>query len=191
MLRIENAHLFSWKLSWFSIFWKLPIVKIGNFSVWKIVEWIMTEPKIKELQRRIQLQIMKSEWDFSGFEFSNLKDNTVARIEWILLDPLWFRFVPKTVGKSKPSLYIGWNIPEHVDSEEGDDLESAGIIMQLTSDSWYEFKLGDARIKLDKGSIYLFNHGLQHAVGLSSSYEEWLNKWAKPFLALVGSVEKK
>ena len=88
---------------------------------------------------------MKSEWDFSGFEFSNLKDTTVARIEWILLDPLWFRFVPKTVGKSKPSLYIGWNIPEHVDSEEGDDLESAGIIMQLTSDSWYEFKLGDAR----------------------------------------------
>ena len=49
----------------------------------------------------------------------------------------------------------------------------------------------DIVIKLDKGSIYLFNHGLQHAVGLSSSYEEWLNKWAKPFLALVGSVEEK
>ncbi len=189
MLTVNSSNLLEWE-KWFWLLRDQAIIKIWDFSVGKLTQKILAWDEINRKYRSAQLQIIKSEWTFSAFDFENLRDSTVLRVQWVLLDRLWFRFVPKTIWKSRPSLYIWGNITPHVDIDENNQERSAGVIMQLNDDSGYEFKLAWKVVRLNKGSMYIFNHSLIHSVMLSDSYEEWLNKWAKPFLAVVGSVNE-
>lgn len=130
----------------------------------------------------LQLLMMQEEWVVEWFHFIELIAPIAERIEHILR---WNKqeFVPRTVGKSRPSIYIWANIPEHIDTEVPD---TRWIIVPLSNDGFI-FRLWDEKINLHRWHLYSFDHALPHSV-TSEEYAFWLEKWWKPFVTITGSI---
>ncbi len=162
-----------------------PIKKLGNIPFGKrilnILQWLKNVPHYRNTQYSLIATELQDVW----FVYDNLRVRTRELIERIYLIPNHLVFVPRTVGKSKPSFYFSWAVPEHTDSEVP---WTYGLIIPLLGSDSFTFRINKKPTELENWGIYVFDHTQKHSLD-PGDYDDWLQKNAQPYTAIVGSIQ--
>lgn len=162
-----------------------PIQRLGTIPFGKRVKEILQWLKKLPGYRNIQYSLIATEFEDKWFVYENLSARTRALIEKIYLMPNNFTFVPRTVGKSKPSLYFSGWIPEHADSEVP---WTYGLIIPLLGSDSFNFQINRKPIPLENWGVYVFDHTQLHRLE-PEDYDDWLRRDAHPYTAIVGNIQ--